>query len=66
MKGNWRKYLPYLHICFDVPFLSVSTSVVCRNDFGMIYEYVGLTIKVWKWRFDFRLYDTMKRMVERG
>jgi len=53
MKGNWRKYLPYLYIC------------VCRNDFDMIYEYVGLTIKVWKWRFDFKLYDTMKRIAER-
>jgi hypothetical protein len=39
---------------------------MCEDLCSAHREYVAVEIRVWKWRFEFELYDTEQRIVERS
>ncbi len=63
-KKFWS-YLPLLHIYIEIPFLAIRTMLMGRQyDSGEV-EYIMLYIKLFKWDFEFKLYDTLRRIDDR-
>lgn len=64
-KINWRLFLPMLHVCVEIPFITLRTAVMYRNEAEANYQFIVLYVRVWKWKFDIRLYDTLERKLDR-
>lgn len=60
-----RNYLPLLHIFIELPFIRVQTQLMYRSLETSTMQYVSLRVEIWKWHFEFALYDTRERMVNR-
>lgn len=58
-------FLPILHLYIEIPFISIRTIIMGQSINRMTREYIMLQVKIWKWSFDFELYDTYKRIRER-
>lgn len=63
--NNWRKYIPYLYLYIQMPFVSISTSILHRRLECREFEFVALNIRIFKWKFQFGLYDTERRIRQR-
>ena len=63
-KTIWN-YLPYLHLYIAFPFFSVRTAIMWRQYDANTIEYIVLHIHIFKWKFEFRLYDTFIRINDR-
>ena len=61
IKAVGRYALPLLHVHVELPFISVTTSIMKREHNDMEFEYVMLDVRVYKWGFGIALYDTMRR-----
>lgn len=53
--------LPYLEIYIAVPFILIRTKVLRTFTEFEEFEYIVLDVKIWKWEFRFRLYNTYHR-----
>jgi len=62
---RWRLFLPMFHLAIEIPFLWIRTAVMNYRAEMMEGEYIVLQIHFIKWKFEFRLYDTCRRIVER-
>ena len=59
---SWHRYLPYLYLHIAIPFFSARTAIMWRQYESDSIEYIALYIYIFKWQFEFRLYDTFKRI----
>jgi hypothetical protein len=59
---NIRKYLPLLSIELQIPFITVRTVLMKECNYSMEVEYLVLDVRIWRWYFHIKLYDTYKRM----
>lgn len=57
-KNRW----PMLHLRIEIPFIQIHTEVMCHSHYSMEYNYVVLHIELFKWKFQFSIYDSMRRM----
>lgn len=62
MKFTWWKFVPLLYVDIRIPFIRIYTSMMHTFDYKMELEYVALGIEVCKWKFNFSLYNTYKRI----
>lgn len=58
-------YLPLLRLDVEIPFLSIRTNLMYRSYDMDIIQYISLQIHLFKWFFEFRLYDTFQRIEDR-
>ena len=49
---------PVLHFYLEIPFILIHTSLFHKSYERMVYCYVMLCVKVWKWSWEFELYRT--------
>jgi hypothetical protein len=49
---------PLLHLYVEVPFILIHTSLMNRAFERQVKQYVMLRVRVWKWVWEFELYDT--------
>lgn len=56
-----RKWIPYFELWIALPFFSVSTWLMSKRYKKMTIEYLSMEIRIYKWRFTVRLYDTWRR-----
>lgn len=52
---------PLLHFRLEIPFVSIWTDLMYRRLECRTIEYVVFHVRVWKWSFEFALYDTDMR-----
>lgn len=61
-KFNWRNWvLPILHFELELPFIHISTAVMNRVYETDVFQYIVMRVKIYKWGFEFELYDTGRR-----
>lgn len=60
-----RNFLPLLYIHVELPLVSIHTAIMTDHFDMLEREYVVLSVKIWKWYFAFRLYDTYRRIHRR-
>ena len=58
---NIRMYLPLLNLYIEIPLITVRTTIMNKSCERMVVEYVSLRISIYKWSFEFELYDTYRR-----
>ena len=61
-----KKCRPLLDLRIEIPFIEARTGLMRDVWEEQITEYLLLHVRVWKWRFTIRLYDTLVHAVERG
>lgn len=66
MKLNIRKFMPMLHLCISIPFVHVEASLMREDFIGNTITYIKLNISIYKWEYNFRLYDTDERIFRRS
>lgn len=64
-KNSFWNYMPYLNLYICVPFLTVRTALMYKQLESATIEYLLLYVKLYKWDFEFRLYDTFRRIEDR-
>lgn len=64
MAYTTRRKLPYIRFNFEIPFITLYTSILATNYNSLSREWVVLHIKIWKWEFSFNLYSPDNYMVE--
>lgn len=62
---RWRLFLPLLHLHIQIPLFEIRTSLMSDSNTSYIRDYVSVLVRFWKWKFEFALYDTMQRKVQR-
>lgn len=62
---NLRRFLPLFYLYVEIPFVNIRTMLMGEQFAKGTREYIVLQIRIWKWKFEFELYDTMKRIDER-
>lgn len=60
-----KRYLPLLRFSLELPYIRIYTAIMNENIESFIIEYVALCWSVWKWSGEFRLYDSMRRQMDR-
>ncbi len=55
MKIN--KFMPLLNLYIELPFFQARTSLLCKRYEMRTTEIVTLFVRIWKWKFDFELYE---------
>lgn len=58
-------YLPLLDLRIEIPFISIRTNFLYRRYESNSIEYITLDIHIFKWFFEFKLYDTFRRIEDR-
>jgi hypothetical protein len=58
-------WFPFFHLWIELPFFSVRSQVMRVRYECEILDYVSFDVRLFKWRFEFSLYDTFKRIQER-
>ena len=61
---TWRLFLPILYFRFQIPLFEIRTGLMSEF-IPFEREYISVFVRFWKWKFDFTLYDTMRRKVMR-
>lgn len=59
---HWWK--PLLRLDIAIPFVQIRTELMNESIDNAIIRYIMLYIQVWKWHFDFRLYNTWERIAD--
>ena len=62
VKYNWQKYLPQLSLWIEFPGLLIRTCIMYRRYETQTIEYVLFDIQIYKWKFEFSLYDKLRRL----
>ena len=57
--------LPLFHFVLEIPYVSIRTSVMVHHVDMMRIEYIALLVSVWEWKWEFRVYDTIRRTYEK-
>jgi hypothetical protein len=55
----WR---PLLRIDIQIPFIRIMTQLMNESPEALTIQYLMVYIEVYKWHFDFRLYNTWERI----
>jgi len=63
--NKFWNYLPLLHIYIEIPFLTIRTALMYKRQEIDVVEYIALQIMLYKWNFEFKLYDSFIRMQDR-
>ena len=58
------RWIPYINFSLAIPFVRISTSICYRNDLNRTFEYLYLTIEIWKWHCNLGFYETKRRRLE--
>jgi hypothetical protein len=53
---KWRRFLPYLEIYISIPYVTIQTELMNERQESMTFQYISLSVRVWKWHTAFRLY----------
>jgi hypothetical protein len=59
---SFYNFLPLLSIEIQIPFITVRTVLMRECNYSHEVEYLVLDVRIWKWYFTIRLYDTYRRM----
>lgn len=63
-KNKLYKIRPILRVMIEIPFISVRTLLFTDCQESGTREYIRVYVTVWKWSFDFVLYNTLERILK--
>ena len=55
------RFLPLLNLVIELPFFRIHTATMFLRYECLTIEYVRFNIKIYKWNFEFSLYDHLER-----